>query len=363
MGSGDGGRPHDRDGGGPMSSRGRAMFFDGHGHRVTLGAEIGSGGEGTIRALVGARHDMLVAKLWHEGVARDPSSLAAVAVRLDAGWPDSSGHPRLVPIGGLLYDEDGRVVGATLQRLPTDYVELADLLTVADRHRRELAATSHWQLRVATRVADIVARAHAARLVIGDLTPRNFVVDRDRARVTAFDTDAWQMLDRPVDARRITIDALAPEQLREPAYVPSIEADCWSLAVAVVQILLDGRHPCEGARPGSSVDLPLLEDNVRDGWSHFSSRALRSRLGAPRMEYFPPRVRVLVEDAFGAGHLDPDARPSARAWVQALRDDDAELVECDRPPARVTRNHRVHPEAECVGCAMIGAGLEDPYAR
>jgi DNA-binding helix-hairpin-helix protein with protein kinase domain len=340
-----------------------ATVFDAHGRRVTLGAELGSGGEGTIRALVGANHDTLVAKLWHAGIAREPPALAAVAVRLEHGWPDVSGHARLVPIEGLIYDEDGRLVGVTLDRLPDGSVELADLLTVGDRHRKRLAATSHWQLRVATRVADIVARAHAAQLVIGDLTPRNFVVDPGRARVTAFDTDAWQLLDGRLAARRITPDALAPEQLRGGAYVPSIEADRWSLAVAVVQILLDGRHPCEGAPPGASVDLPLLEDNVRDGYSHFSSRALRRTLGSPRLAYFSPRVRLLVEEAFGPGQLDPRLRPSARAWVQALRDDDAELVECDRPPTRITRNHRVHPEAECVGCAMIGAGLQDPYAR
>ena len=142
-----------------------------------------------------------------------------------------------------------------------------------------------------------------------------------RARVTAFDTDAWQRLDAGLDPRRITPDALAPEQLRSQAHLPSIEADRWALAVAIVQILLDGRHPCDGVRPDGSLDLALVEDNVRDGYSHFSPVALRPVHGAPRLEHFSPRVRDKVEQAFGPGHLDPARRPDARAWVQALRDD------------------------------------------
>lgn len=339
------------------------VLFDGNGRSIRLGAEIGRGGEGKIYEIEGAQRRPQVAKLWYSDVVREPTALAAVAVRLSDGWPDPRRHRRLAPILMFVHDGDGKVVGVVLERLPAGYVVLSDLLTSADRRRAGLAATPHWQLRVAARVADIVARAHDAGLVIGDLTPRNFVVVPGRARVSAFDTDAWQTLERPIETRRITPDALAPEQLSSHTHVPSLEADRWALAVAIVQILLDGRHPCDGVRAGDETGLALVEENVRDGYSHFSPVALRAVHGSPRLEFFSPRVRRQVEFAFGPGHLDPGRRPGARDWVQALRNDDPELVGCDSDLPAPTQNHRVHPGADCVGCAMIGAGLEDPYAR
>lgn len=347
-----------------MSTSSPPVLVDGQGRQITLGAELGHGGEGKVYEISGRSSRSVVVKLWHPGVVRDQTALAAVALRLQNGWPDGTMHARLAPMRGFVYDGEGALAGVTLERLPDRVVALSDLLTAEDRRKAKLAATPHWQLRVAARMADVAARAHDVGLVVGDLTPRNFVVARERARVTAFDTDAWQTDDRPLAPRRITPDALAPEQVRSPvAPVPSIEADLWALAVAVAQILLDGRHPCDGVRPDGSMDVPLLDDNVRDGYSHFSPVALRPVQGAPRLAYFPPRVRELVEQAFGAGHMDAGRRPDARAWVRALRADDAELIACANGPARATRNHRVHPEADCVGCAMIGAGLADPYAR
>ena len=304
-----------------MKTAGAPVLVDGHGQEITLGAELGRGGEGTVYEIAGRGNGPRVVKLWHHGVVRESAALAAVAEQLAGGWPDPTAHRRLAAILTFVHDADGRVVGVTLERLANDWIALSDLLSAADRAKAGLAATSRWQLRVATRVADVVARAHARGLVIGDLTPRNYVVNRGRARVTAFDTDAWQRLDAGLDPRRITPDALAPEQLRSQAHLPSIEADRWALAVAIVQILLDGRHPCDGVRPDGSLDLALVEDNVRDGYSHFSPVALRPVHGAPRLEHFSPRVRDQVEQAFGPGHLDPARRPDARAWVQALRDD------------------------------------------
>lgn len=342
-----------------MTATGTTRWLQAGGRRLDVGETIGDGGEGTIHRL---EDPALVAKLWHPGVRRG-SGLRDLAERLRDGWADATGHRRIAAVRDLVWDDHENLAGVIVERLPSGHHHLANLLTRRDRSRAGLSVTPVWQLRVTARIADIVARAHARGMVLADLSVHNFAVDPLRARVTAFDVDAWQLLDAGIAPRRIAEDARAPEHLQgDGEAVPTLESDRWSLAVLVVQVLFDSWHPHDGSRAGSAGMAPLVGENVRDGVSHFSEPGLSPAVGAPRAGQLPPRTRRLVLEAFGPGHSDPPSRPPAASWVEALSLDAAELVPCGGEPRDATRSHRVHPAAECRGCAMRTAGVADPYA-
>ena len=71
-----------------MKTAGAPVLVDGHGQEITLGAELGRGGEGTVYEIAGRGNGPRVVKLWHHGVVRESAALVAVAEQLAGGWPD-----------------------------------------------------------------------------------------------------------------------------------------------------------------------------------------------------------------------------------------------------------------------------------
>jgi DNA-binding helix-hairpin-helix protein with protein kinase domain len=296
-----------------MSSLRDVVRVPGGDTRHVLG-EIGRGGESVIHK---TDDPAMVVKLWEPGVERDATALEELVRRLGAGWPAPSGHRRLVVPQAVLAESRDELAGVVLERLPLAAVELSELLTPPDRARLGLEVSPTWRLRVAARIADVAARAHQHDLLLGDLSPRNFALLPERARVVAFDADAWQPADGPVRRRRIAEDVRAPEHVGVADATPTFEADRWSLAITLALVLLDGRHPFDGARQGEP-GATFVEDNVRAGYSHLVAPRLLASPGAPSIEDLPAALRPLAKAAFGAGHGDPGRRPAAAKWVSAL---------------------------------------------
>jgi DNA-binding helix-hairpin-helix protein with protein kinase domain len=295
-------------------------LFTESGRRLVVDCELARGGEGVLLTVEDAPD--IVVKRWHDAIERDPVAVAQVARTTSGGWPTAGGHGRLVAPRELVLDASGRLVGVVLPRLHGPINVLGDALPLIGQPGSGYVVTMTWRLRVATRVADIAARAHGEALVLGDFGPHNLTIDIRAARIVAFDVDAWQPLDaaRP---RRVGVDVATPELLAGAAPVPTLEADRFALALSVLLILCAGRHPFDGIPLDGSRRHALVEDNLASGHSHLSRlRPLRATEGAPRIETLPPRLRPLAEAALVAGHGRPELRPPAVAWLAALREEE-----------------------------------------
>jgi DNA-binding helix-hairpin-helix protein with protein kinase domain len=335
----------------PSLQEGR-LLRDAADRPLQLGKEIGRGGEGRIYQTVSPAHAGLVAKVWDPGLDRDPSVLAQLQTLTRRGWPDPTGHPRVATLHGIFSDAAAAPAGVLLAALPQEALELAEVLTNADRHLAGFSVSLRWQMRMLARLSDVVARAHAERWVIGDLGPRNFAVLPDSGRVTAFDIDAWQPL-RDAAPRRIAEDVLSPEAAASGDYRPTMEGDRWSLGITIALVLLNGRHPFDGVPLGESEGQ--VRANVIAGHNVLLGGGLRPTPDAPSIRQFAPRTRTLFEQLLERGAAPFKERPTALAWTAALRDDERELTRCRTADESGLKDHLSHPAAECGICALHDA--------
>jgi hypothetical protein len=167
------------------------------------------------------REGSVLAKLTHPGIAR----------LLDAGV-STGGQPYLV-----LEYIDGEPID--------EYVETHHL-------------SRNARINLFLQVLDAVGSAHASLIVHRDIKPSNILVTNDGV-VKLLDFGIAKLLDTDVsgdhvaltaeNARALTVDFAAPEQLRGDAITTA--TDVYSLGV-LLYLLLSGRHP----RPGSAEAEP-----------------------------------------------------------------------------------------------------------
>ena len=187
------------------------------------------------------------------------------------------------------------------------------------------------RLRVLARVADVLSDLHGRGLVYTDLSPNNVFVSEssDASEVRLIDTDNVH----PATSQGQSIFTPrygAPEVVRRTG-VPSSLGDAWTFAVIAFETL--------------SLVHPLLGDEVQYGEPEVEERALEGRLpwidaedddrnrssdGIPREIVLSPRLREDFGRAFGAGRLDPEARPGLARWAERLHAAADRTVTCSQ---------------------------------
>jgi signal transduction histidine kinase/predicted ATPase/tRNA A-37 threonylcarbamoyl transferase component Bud32 len=153
-------------------------------------------------------------------------------------------------------DIEGVVQALELRRIGDQLVLLLervagdDLAEFADG--RPLALDSFWL--IATQIADILARTHAAGVIHRDIKPTNILIDDARERVCLADFGVSVLLEN--DRRHIydsdvfvgTLPYISPEQTGRTGHVVDFRSDLYSLGVTFYE-LLAGRRPFEGMTP------------------------------------------------------------------------------------------------------------------
>src|SRR5262249_31054372 len=150
-----------------------------------------------------------------------------------------------------------------------DHVPLLALFTRSGRLRM-FPERADWRflLGVAQNLAFMTARLHHQRLVIGDFSSNNVVVDRD-GFITVLDCDSIDFTDPDTGEHfpclMRTADYCAPELLNgAPATVAS---DDFALAVLIYQLITCGNHPFGGVPHNSDADS-TIKDNIAAGSSY-----------------------------------------------------------------------------------------------
>ena len=309
---------------------------------VTLGEEIGRGGEGAVFAVAG--RPGLCAKIFHADKAGERADKLLAMVESRPG--SLPRHAVAWPVE-LLYGDGDAFAGylmpavrgvAELHRylVPDERAQLAGWLGLRDLHR------------LGARVAEILAGVHRAGHCVGDLKPQNVLVSPLSGRVTLVDTDSFQIVGRessrvhgcPVITPEYTAPELHREGLSRARRTPA--SDGFALAVLLYQLLMGGSHPFEGDGEGRIPDrIPRGLCPIVPGVT-----GIRAPASAIPFTTLHPALQDAFIRCFGAGHAAPALRPSAAEWREVLVKAGRDLVRCRRSAAHE------HPreQARCPWC-------------
>jgi PAS domain S-box-containing protein len=220
---------------------------------------------------------------------------------------------------------EGVVEALELRRIGDQLVLLLDRVPGDDLAAfaggRPLALDSFWL--VATQIADILARTHAAGVIHRDIKPTNILIDDARERICLADFGVSVLLES--DRRHIydsdvfvgTLPYISPEQTGRTGHVVDFRSDLYSLGVTFYE-LLAGRRPFEGMTPLELIHAHLaqlpepltkLRPDIPEGLSRLVMKLLAK---APEHRYQTAaglaadlrRLRELVETGRASERLE-----------------------------------------------------------
>lgn len=325
---------------------------------------LGTGGEGKVYAI--PQDESLVAKIYHSAVDVPASKLLAMLDYSPVDPTREEHHASIAWPVDLLIDpaHPGTVLGYVMPRVEKMHPIFA-FYNPASRLTTSPLFTYTYLYRTARNLMAAVTALHDAGCVIGDVNESNILVS-ETALVTLVDTDSFQIRNLqteeiyrcPVGKPQFTSPELQGVRFSEIDRSP--EHDLFGLAVILFQLLMEGTHPFDGVYQGAG-DPPLQEERIAAGHFPYSGEPripYTPKPIAPPFEILPPAIQSLFRKCFEAGHQDPQKRPSARLWRDALYDAEKNLIGC---PVRPLHTYSPHLSA-CPWCERAEKlGGRDPF--
>jgi DNA-binding helix-hairpin-helix protein with protein kinase domain len=332
--------------------------------RVTLSPRpIGEGGQAAVFAVTG--DPRMVVKLYHRPTAEIERRLESMLLlaRPDEFRSDGTAHPALTWPSAMVEDADtGAVLGYAMQRVGSpEFLPLGTLFNPMQRRQHFPDISWRFLVGLARNLAGLIAVLHERELVLGDISHANLVVSQ-RGYLTFLDCDSMQFTD-PRSGEHfpclfLTAEYAPPELQRNERMARSPATDNFSLAILVCRLVSLGDHPFNGIRIGGHDDDADASRNIVDGYSYL---VRPEQLGLPSGTLdpglLPPPVLALGQRAFGPGHDDPSARPSADEWLGALDTAMETIAACDLNPHHAYSDHL----PGCPWCARTQAGGSDVF--
>lgn len=305
-----------------------SQWYDRQGRRVTLGKEIGRGGEGAVYEI--AENTALLAKIYEKPVSTEKiakltamSGLAAPDLVRIAAWPTN-----------LLYDKpNGLLKGFLMPKVP-GHCEIHEVYSPAQRKQKLPQADWRFLIHIARNLAAAVDAVHAHGHVIGDLNQKGVLVQPQQGTVTLIDCDSFQI---QVSQQSFLCDVgvrdFTPPELQGKSFhgiKRTSNHDNFGLAVLCFQLLFMGRHPFSGRYRGPGEDS--LERAIQEYRFAYSRTANRKLMEPPphtlQLSAVSPRVANLFERAFDEAAVRHSSRPLAQEWAQALEELQHSLRSC-----------------------------------
>jgi|GEM_PF-69253 len=300
-----------------------ARIYNSQDEILTLGKELGRGGEGSVFTIL-ERSDA-VAKIYHASVSAEKAEKLRQMVALQ-----SDKLLRLSAwVTDVLQNEAGETIGFLMPRLSFG-TQIHELYNPASRRKRFPEADWRFLIRAAANAARAFAVVHQHGHSIGDVNHGNIVIARD-ATVRLIDCDSYH-LNAPersflceVGVSTHTPPELQGKSLREVARTEN--HDNFGLAVLIFQLLFMGRHPFSGKFLGDGENT--LENSIRERRFAYGEdapeRQMRQPPGTLPLDAVSPNVASLFRRAF----LEIKNRPTAREWADALDALETDLRECN----------------------------------
>ena len=160
--------------------------------------------------------------------------------------------------------------------------------------------------------------------VLVDLKPQNVLVT-DGGKISVIDLDSIQitrngkvLYSGPV----ATPEYIPPEGMSHNPNSDDYIPDTWdrfAMGVIFYQLLL-GLHPFTGTGLRQYRDFNTLEEKIVQGLFPFGKKSKYVRPATPHQKFrqLPRYLQKMFMDCFDAGHLDPEKRPTANDWGEAM---------------------------------------------
>ena len=325
---------------------------------------LGTGGEATVYSLPDDRS--LAAKVYLKPSEDRARKLVVMAANPPAvASPHTVGTDIAWPLD-LLWTtgRKSRIAGFLMPRID----DMAPIIDVYSPHARLMSRP--WfdyrlLLRTSINLARAVETAHLGGYVIGDLNHSNIFVAAD-ARVTLIDADSFQVRDPnggdPFLCPVYTPEFTAPE-LHHLGLIKterSLKQDNFGLGVLVFLLLMGGVHPFAGVHLGEGEPPPLFSRIASGDFPY--SRNKRPMIAPPPISVpfvtLDPQLQELFRRCFEDGHQEPESRPTASDWQDALRTAEQDLAVCETNSQHQYSRH----QPVCPWCTRTQQlGGRDPF--
>ena len=310
------------------------VVYDAKQQALTLGAEVGRGGEASVYKL--AIQPNLLAKIYHRPPRPDYELKLAWMQANPPLDPTQPQHASIAWPQVLLFDAQQHLIGYLMVNIQ-NAVPLLQVFNPRLRAKTLPSFNRRYLHRTARNLAAAMGALHAGNYVIGDLNESNIMVTPS-ALVTVIDADSFQVQRRvgakpilhpcPVGKPEYTPPELQGKTFSETARLP--EHDRFGLGVLIFQLLMEGNHPFRAQWLGAG-DPPPVEDRIRDGHWPYAAKArvpIAPPRGGPGLESLHPDVAALARQCFVDGYASPARRPAPDEWEQAIITAEKSLVPC-----------------------------------
>jgi DNA-binding helix-hairpin-helix protein with protein kinase domain len=326
-------------------------LFTSAGQLVTIGKELGRGGEGTVYSISDA--DNLVAKIYHESLdQKKQSKLRLMAGTRDdkllsySAWPQDTLHS----------SRGGPIVGFVMAKIH-DMKPIQMLYSPAHRKREYSNRGWDFLLFAARNTAAAFTVLHDRGHVLGDVNQGNAYVG-NKATITLIDTDSYQIRDRDqLHLCEVGVSHYTPPELQGGSFkaARTTNHDNFGLALLIFHLLYGGRHPYAGVPQRDGVG-ESLESNIQQLRFAYSRTAAQRLLTPPPnslpLSIVPPPLAEMFESAFTEKGRNGQ-RPTARQWLDELDRTRANLKVCAQTKMHVFSAHL----QGCPWCSLETQGV------
>jgi DNA-binding helix-hairpin-helix protein with protein kinase domain len=293
------------------------QFFDSLGNLISLGQELGRGGEGTVYDLPYSPGN--VAKIYHQPVDSKQSAKLSAMVR---GKTHELVKVSAWPIDILRDKPHGSVKGLIMPKV-LNYREIHNLYSPASRKRDFPAADWAFLIHAARNVASVFEIIHFNGHVIGDVNQGNILVATD-ATCKLIDCDSFQVVsDGQTYSCDVGVPQFTPPELQNKSFKGTTRTqnhDNFGLALICFHLLFMGRHPFAGRYSGSE-DMPI-EKAIKEFRFAYGTLAASKKMAPPPnvlgLNCITDQLKKLIERSFGEDSIQQNSRPTPKEWVREL---------------------------------------------
>lgn len=289
-------------------------LVDATGSKLSVGAKLGSGGEGAVFEL--HQRPNMVAKIFHRPPTSEfvhkleaMSRMANPTLQALTAWPT-----------GLIFDNRRSAVGLLMPKA-SGFKDIHKLYSPKSRKQEFSSANFAFLVHVAANVARAFATVHNAGVVIGDVNHGGVTV-AGNGIVKLIDCDSFQINANGkyflcgVGVPTFTAPELQGKSLS--GIVRSANHDNFGLAVLIFHLLFMGRHPFAGRYLGKG-DMPIETAIQQLRFAYGSGRRqllMEPPPNVPALPSMTPAIAALFEQAFAPNGAS--SRPLPTEWATRL---------------------------------------------
>lgn len=321
------------------------ILFNSRNEPISLGKEIGRGGEGIVSEVVGklglvAKHYVRALSPDKQQKLRSMISIGDGKLREVTAWPLDTLHSHA----------GGPVCGFMMPHI-ANRIPIHELYSPNSRKQKYPDLGWNFLVYAARNIAFAFDIIHQNGIVVGDVN-YNLVMIGSDCHVRLIDCDSFQLTIGPTT---YTCDVGVPEytapELQGASFAGktrTVNHDLFGMAVLIFQTLMLGRHPFAGVY--EAADLSLQQHIERHDY-FYSKNAIARGLGIPpgalSTEVFSERIAETFERTFSKDAIQ-NGRPSATEWLNELESFTKTLTTCS-----LNRRHFIKKTArECPFCRL-----------